>query len=519
MLFVNRNESGAYFYQEICCSALAETRTVVVGVAALHWEKADAINADLGDCPNNGGKRIFPDKLSPTDSNSELRRQVKLTATVAPPIAGVTVYFRVFDVDDPFDQLNPSMPDVGLIDDDMSGGDNRPVGSPDPAVGTYQAVNDANGKATVTITVSMQPGNNYRAAASLIQEALTQTTMYDGQTVNPQQHADALNGTSGSSSGYSVPRHWSQMLTVWRKLHVERDTMAAPDPFDFRVDSQVTAIYATPGRPGTTTVEISCPQGDANPDENNYEGGEITFANCSSGSDTFGILENYPCNEFSPYRIIIVGTPGACAAIGTPCSLVDDDDMQALGTSSSPRFPNGGLLLYDAFKPAFILPVYADPQYQDVVAFESYLDYWGILSGAGSWNGGHDLPSTVDFWSALVVGAWEGGDSQSEVTTDGDADPDDCPLIPGPIAPGAETPLTGVRRPFSRQAVVFFQALADDADCINQTDESHTCVHELAHTCGDMPHKDGTIMETGAPKNQDSFDANQLKTLREQNPW
>ncbi len=36
----------------------------------------------------------------------------------------------------------------------------------------------------------MQPGNNYRAAASIFAEALTQNTRYNNPVVTPQQHAD-----------------------------------------------------------------------------------------------------------------------------------------------------------------------------------------------------------------------------------------------------------------------------------------------------------------------------------------
>ncbi len=82
---------------------------------------------------------------------------------VDPQIPGVWVYFKVFDVDDPFDQNHSNMPGVESIDDDTEGGDNR--GS-DLAVGNDHAITNEYGQASVTLTLSMQPGNNYRAAAS-----------------------------------------------------------------------------------------------------------------------------------------------------------------------------------------------------------------------------------------------------------------------------------------------------------------------------------------------------------------
>ena len=71
-----------------------------------------------------------------------------------------------------------------------------------------------------TFTVSMQPGNNYRAGASCLQDAINQAN----QTI-----ADALNAQGGQCAGYTVPLEWSRMLTVWRKLWVEADSMAAVD--------------------------------------------------------------------------------------------------------------------------------------------------------------------------------------------------------------------------------------------------------------------------------------------------
>ena len=95
-------------------------------------------------------------------------------------IAGQTVYFKVWDVDDPFDQLNPGMVNVDVIDNNTTGPDNRGTEAlilPWAA----SATTGADGRACVTFTVSMQPGNNYRAGASLLQDALNQPPT--GQTM------------------------------------------------------------------------------------------------------------------------------------------------------------------------------------------------------------------------------------------------------------------------------------------------------------------------------------------------
>ena len=74
------------------------------------------------------------------------------------------MYFNVWDVDDPFDQLHGpdglnDVPNVGVIDNDTGGPDNRGVGQGDLGVGQRTATTNAFGQARVTISVSMQPGN------------------------------------------------------------------------------------------------------------------------------------------------------------------------------------------------------------------------------------------------------------------------------------------------------------------------------------------------------------------------
>jgi len=95
-------------------------------------------NPGLSRGPNNGGRRIFPDRISPDDEQGAERRLVDLVAKVEPPASGVWVYFEGFDVDDPFDQLHgpnstDPMPDVNLIDADTVGGDNHAAAHQDTA--------------------------------------------------------------------------------------------------------------------------------------------------------------------------------------------------------------------------------------------------------------------------------------------------------------------------------------------------------------------------------------------------
>jgi hypothetical protein len=82
----------------------------VIEVASLTWQKYSD-NYDLDDCPNNGGKRIFPEKKSYNDT-AGYRNKVYLWVTLTdkvPEVEGKTVAVHVFlfDVDDPNTQAVP----------------------------------------------------------------------------------------------------------------------------------------------------------------------------------------------------------------------------------------------------------------------------------------------------------------------------------------------------------------------------------------------------------------------------
>jgi hypothetical protein len=472
---------------------------------------------------NNAVRRLILATLRRRRSTERLaqvaqRSQVTIKATIAPAAPGCTVHFKVFDVDDPFDQVN-GIPNVSILDPDnpTTGPDNR--GAEGVALPwTTSKATEANGKARVQFTVSMQPGDNYRAGASVLSDAPAQADQTDADAAD-----DEFVGKPGDFAEYKVPLTWSPMLTVWRKLWVERDTMQAPSSSEMIVVDAVTAIYATPGRAGIMTVEASSSI-HASRDLNNYEGGEITFINCPSGADRFVVVEsNLSCGSQAclPYRILIAD-PGNiavwCATPGTGFVLHDDDDRSVLGTVANPRFPDGGELLTDAFKPAYILPVDAPLEYQNVVPSEEYLSAWDIDYGIGSWNDSKNLVSSANFWARLVVGAWEGSIDPVELSRDGDADPDTCSPLGLAFTPqGAEPPLTGASDAPDGVSLIFFQAIADDRACVDNTDENHNVVHEIGH--GPSTHNDGGIMTEGAPKNQSTFTAQSLRKFRETVVW
>jgi hypothetical protein len=194
-----------------------------------------------------GGKRIFAESLSPTDP---IRNRVKVRAIIEPTIPPdptrsadaltVPVYFKSFDVDDPA-SCPPGATDPNLclpdLDKDQGAAvaDNR--GTPGEGTIVTPVFNVPGGAATARtlFEASSQPGDNYRVIATTSQE--WRDTL---RAVQPSSTGE-MDVTEDGKAGVS------ELLTVWRTLHVELDSMdlaptsAAASERNF-VDGSITAI-------------------------------------------------------------------------------------------------------------------------------------------------------------------------------------------------------------------------------------------------------------------------------------
>lgn len=176
------------------------------------------------DKPTSGynSLRIFPDKKYPDDTTNH--KTVRVKAVIGQP--NVTVYFRNFDVDDPTD--DPDIDENGSIGNDNREG--RVIGQPyppsaagilatdsllcQPTLNGVRCPTNANGEAVAYLTVTKQPGDNFVVAASTDDSYLTEVE---------------INGTSlKDSTNNSLPTmkaKRTELLTVWRKVHLEVDSM------------------------------------------------------------------------------------------------------------------------------------------------------------------------------------------------------------------------------------------------------------------------------------------------------
>jgi hypothetical protein len=163
---------------------------------------------------------MFPDALTP--SSSGFRNTVIVNIKTTPVLPNQSVRLKSFDVDD------PSSDTGGIIDTNdyfgfPGGNDNR--GAPKAGqLSQTTATLDSQGKAFAVLTVPVQPGDNLRVAAVL-------------DTSGAQAHLDSLQVAAEADEMYvsadtnAVPGFVggiSPMLIVWRKLHLEFDSMDAP---------------------------------------------------------------------------------------------------------------------------------------------------------------------------------------------------------------------------------------------------------------------------------------------------
>jgi hypothetical protein len=474
-------------------------------------------NTALDGCPNNGGKRIFPDKTSPTDAGAANRRLVDLVAHTSPAKSGCSVYFRVWDVDDPFDQNNPALPDVSLIDVDASGPDNRGT-----AGGLTQATvpTDANGKAVTTFNVSLQPGDNFRAGASVTQAALDGVTQTQADDKTPPSHV-----------------HFTDMLTVWRKLHVETDTMVRPtfvqntwimdwnSPRQGPASTQVVVKVDDPPTDGSQTDDQQFTRGFAElqtapgvpiltasiVDYKTYEGlgqvdDEITvnITGCGGGMQGLACL-----GGITNGKVLVcdddISVPATFSAKVWGC---DDSYASPVGSLAPPDLS----LLVDRYKPAYVEPV-QDAQASAVQGLTIFLrnQGFGLTANYGKalWDqakAARNLPvSTSNYWTVMVVSAW-----QAEEPTD--FDPDSEAGAGSGITWGINTHDDGARTSSLGSSYTgicaAFKAVLGEVP----GREKFTVAHEIGHTFG-LPHN---VIHQGDPPidMMDSMGDGQLLPLK-----
>lgn len=325
------------------------------------WDNVDA-HIDPWTKKENGF-RIFPDFENPTKST--IRHAIEVVLYTSPALVGKTIYLKAFDVDDStseeFDKDGtigaPTYGDPIIDLNGEAGDDNQPDYLETQLNGQFwtganwgsnlaQSVIDSTGKAKIILRIGMQPGNNYRVVGSVFDQS-----MFAGV----QTSSSAIEKYLGPKPEQNGKAPATEMLTVWRKLWAENDSMEAIPIEGGNLRNDLTSDIVSP--------EIS------------------NFLLDSSGADT--ILSISPISDYSSFfklekgNIVfqgsshpVIGTaviaPGQSGAYAVKISgnhtsyppgtsfLLYDDDGFGLDAASLPRQDLVNDQMKEYFFPSFV---------------------------------------------------------------------------------------------------------------------------------------------------------------------
>ncbi len=287
----------------------------------------EPIDSPIDFNPNLGaGRRIFPDRQTPNDITN--RKKVLVKATILPARANERVFFKNFDLDDPSADIAPVDTNANQGNDNRgerdangnwtsaSAGTFNLTGSCNSDQNGISCLTDSNGVATIEFLTTMQPGDNFSVAAS------TSASYLNGITVSGLDLMDTNSGIISQTPFVPPARaKRTEMLTVWRKLHIEADSMG-----NVGVGNNVQGTVIADGsriNPGNFPIQVTT----ASPLEiNRFENGRVNI-----GGDF------YKVNVNNANVIQIVVTTSIRIQNGTDFTLYDDDDYNA----DDPNNPDG----------------------------------------------------------------------------------------------------------------------------------------------------------------------------------
>jgi hypothetical protein len=328
---------------------------VIVPKIELTWtNKGDNLVLDMNTNGFNGevrGSRIFVGSKTPSENLP--RNTVMLKIKTTPPLVGSNVWLRAFDVDDTTD--DKGFDNAGVIDPNLrSGDDNFPdyLSTPKPGlfVTSGQSSNtvtlNASGEALVEFRVGMQPGNNYRIAA----------TVFPTNNINTLQSSNAAG--NGYVSAYTDKVRtgfngvFSPMLTVWRKLNLEFDSMSAVQQ-SAKLGTVVNVSQNVPKNQSSVTMVVY----PTAPEDSNLQNGTLTM-----GGISYHIVANHTrLSGRTLLATVIVKGLIPAAPSGSVCTFTDDDDYLLAEAGLPAPLPKLSALptivpkLQPLFAPSFVL--------------------------------------------------------------------------------------------------------------------------------------------------------------------
>jgi len=420
-----------------------------------------------GSIPPGSGWRIYPGKQNPNDQETDMRRRIVVRGVINPVPGpgesleqGVRVFLKSWDVDDPSAEGN-------VVDNQPQGQQNMgPDNRGAPKAGTLFAefvYTNGQGAYANIFEVTTQPGDNFVTTA----------------TSTPGIHGNYLEQEHVESGTAVVSIQKSDMLTVWRRLFVEVDSMNAVSTGGSSEYNYLTGSITNPRAAGggTAWIEVDDFPGDFEEDDH--------FSDLGVPSNPGGRIYVYPPvnTVFWVYDtdanvgrddLKIWPAPATPAVLDGLSYLLWDDDYSYTGTpptitpkATLPAMPNASQLA-QAYNRIYVEPnVLTNPTYyQTTLAFDRNIENSQSEVNARA-NANKNVPSSSALWAVHVTSAYQGPHAK-------DLDPGDEESDPG--ATYGMTAFYGGST--SGGALIFLETIRDKNDTGL---EAWTVIHETGH--------------------------------------
>ncbi|MGH9819331.1 MAG: hypothetical protein ACRD43_04105, partial [Pyrinomonadaceae bacterium] len=374
---------------------------------------------------------------------------------------------------------------------------------------------DASGVATVVFRVTRQPGDNFAIAAGL------DPTAVNAVNVNGIELTDGASQNLATENCPTQSLCRSQMLTVWRRVHIEVDSMGQAQQ-----NFVLGTVTTTTRMRSHETVTLPLSPSPASPLEvNRFEGGRIVI-NGRSYPVSCNIAGGDTCNTENS---VTINNPfGTLTTVfaGTQFQLFDDDDFNDDDganmdgdTLPSPGedVPEPDTSMVTAgsddpatnvFAQAYVRPVY------DIVNTHNNSIFQANTAGGFQTDlrplfVDRDSTSTnadPEFWTVYILGSYQhtlsrDNDPSTESAVRGIVD-----AITGDTSGGSDGEGSG--------ALIFVEVhrvheIDDPGPFVN---ERHTVAHELGHLFSGQHTPDGGLM--GFPIASDFFSPITINKIR-----
>lgn len=486
------------------------------------------VTRDAGQVPfdtnpnTGGGLRIYPEKKTPTDTSFG-RNKFTVRAKLSKPLAGVKVDFKIVDPDDPTQEFVVEGDPTRLTDIDPNldaDNDNRDPSALYPM--GLNGITNSLGEAQMFVQMSTKPGDNIRVIAHARPNPLSGSSSYFGGVYTNANDAYFQGAMIGETAGPTVAGATTPMITTWRSLHIERDSLGV-------VSGNVTSRTVTAIRTntnGTTDLTIS----GAYLEDRRFEEGRVAYIVLPAPL-SFTIKTN------TRNTITVKGTTVPSSIIGRTVTIYDDDDADRddeilMGDNGQdvPMPDNGFMGTADqlpdnALAIAFIMPKFdlAASSYDDDLPFflnaphafptrefptdEETLTMMKFDNVA--------LRKDKEFWTVYLFGAYQSAVNQDE-------DPKYEAHSNGFQGyAGYANPKVGALCFIENTSDIAGHGLWETTDpgFDPRYDERYVPLHEVGHLLR-LSHDDGGFMQLGNPINRYYFTGVSIDKMRSIDvPW